>query len=625
MILLWLLLFGVGASAQTVGKKGYRQQRDSTDLERAEVRRQSAPQEAIRLLNRSLQSSLKAQDNAQSAAAYVLLGQIYEDIGQPALALKRYQQAMPLWGMLNRPEEQALNLNRMGRMQLALGENKAAEQTYRQCLNLNGLSEAVQLQCKEGLADAQRQAGVFEPSNALYSALNTRMEEQGDSIGIARVSAKQSQNYLTNAGDRANAQRSYNSAVKNLPKQVEDYEAYRPIEEAKEALSETAESKEEQLALSQNTLNEQRKRALPPEVQLKEQLQLASLELEEGDVESAEETLDASEALAVGPEKKAELYKLRSSVQLKKGDYQSAVEAYQRYVAANEQTLLQQRATLEQRAAILQEQGDVDLAMKDYLLQQSEQNLLRNQLRAQWVIIGLLALLLLAVGIGFWGVRKQDKKRRRAYQLLGLKSLRTQMNPHFIFNALNSINNFIAQQDERAANKYLADFSRLMRMVLEYSQKDFIPFEEELRLLELYLKLEHARFGEQFEYEVNKGPGLNLGEVEIPPMLLQPFVENAIWHGLRYKSEKGRLSLSVEQDEQGRLLIKIADDGIGRARSQAVKTKHQAQYKSTGLSNIHQRMELINTLYDKQYELSITDLHPEAEDTGTLVKLSIPS
>ena len=614
----------MSAAAQDGSKSSLYQRGDSTVLQRAAVRRQSAPREAIRLLNQSLQSSLKAQDNARSADAYELLGQIYEDIGQQALALKRYQQATPLLNTLGRPERLASNLVRTGRMQLALGQNSAAEQTYRRCLGMAGLPGPLRLQCTEGLADAQRQAGSFEPSSALYSDLNKALAEQGDSIGMARISAKQSQNYLSNAGDRSSAQRAYEYSMQNLPQQVEDYEAYRPIEEAKEALAASAPSKEEKVALSQNTLNEQRKRALPPEAQLKEQLQMATLELEEGDVASADKTLEASESLDVGPSGKAALYKLRSSVDIKKGDYQSAVEAYQRYIAANEENLAQQRAALDRQSAILREQGDVDLALKDYLLQQSEQNLLRNKLRAQRIMIGLLLLLLLAVGVGFWVARKRDRERRRAYQLLGLKSLRTQMNPHFIFNALNSINNYIAQQDERAANKYLADFSRLMRMVLEYSQQDFIPFEEELRLLELYLKLEHARFGGQFDYEVRKAPGLSLDAVEIPPMLLQPFVENAVWHGLRYKSEKGLLTLEVRQTDEGKLLVEIADNGIGRSRSKAVKTKRQAQYKSTGLSNIHQRMELINSLYDKQYELQISDLHPQREDTGTLVTLSLP-
>lgn len=626
-IILWVILFlSVSATAQSGSLSRSKSRSDSTYLEKATARRYSDPQEAIRLLNRSLQESLGAPDYRQSARAYVLLGQIYEDIGQASLALNRYQQAMPLWNMLADPPEQAANRNRLGRLQLATGQYDAARLSFQQCLDLPA-GEAILLQCREGLADVKRAAGAFEESEALYNTVNQELVVRQDSIGMARVSAKRSRNFLDNAGDVTNARASYNTSIQQLPEQVSNYEDYQYIEEAKTALDEAVEDKAEQKKLAQSTLSEQQKRSLPPEVKLREQLQLANLELEEGDVEAAAEVLDASDELmtsAVDPSRAAEVHKFRSEVKLKQGDYQSAVAAYQEYVEANERNLALQQKALEQQIAIVQEQGEIDLSMKDFLLRQTEQNLLRNQLQAQRWIIGLLVLLLLAVGIGFGMVRKQEKERRKAYQLLGLKSLRTQMNPHFIFNALNSINNYIAQQDERAANKYLSDFSRLMRMVLEHSQKDFIPFEEELRLLKLYLKLEHARFGEQFEYEIEEAPGLNTSEVEIPPMLLQPFVENAIWHGLRYKSGKGHLRLSIRPAAGQRLRIEIADNGIGRARSRSVKTKRQAQYQSTGLSNTQQRMALLNTLYDKQYELSVTDLQPGEEDPGTLVTLSLP-
>jgi two-component system LytT family sensor kinase len=624
--LFMILTLSVSATAQSGSLSRSKTRSDSTYLEKASARRYTDPQEAIRLLNRSLQESLGTQDYRQSARAYVLLGQIYEDIGQASLALNRYQQAMPLWNMLADPPEQAANRNRLGRLQLATGQYDAARLSFQQCLDLPA-GEAIHLQCREGLADVKRAAGAFEESEALYNTVNQELVVRQDSIGMARVSAKRSRNFLDNAGDLTNARASYNTSIQQLPEQVSNYEDYQYIEEAKTALDEAVEDKAEQKKLAQSTLSEQQKRSLPPEVKLREQLQLANLELEEGDVEAAAEVLDASDDLitpAVDPSRAAEVHKFRSEVKLKQGDYQSAVAAYQEYVEANERNLALQQKALKQQIAIVQEQGEVDLFMKDFLLRQTEQNLLRNQLQAQRRIIGLLVLLLLAVGIGFGMVRKQEKERRKAYQLLGLKSLRTQMNPHFIFNALNSINNYIAQQDERAANKYLSDFSRLMRMVLEHSQKDFIPFEEELRLLKLYLKLEHARFGEQFKYEIEEAPGLNTSEVEIPPMLLQPFVENAIWHGLRYKSDKGHLRLSIRPTAGQRLRIEIADNGIGRARSRSVKTKRQSQYQSTGLSNTQQRMALLHTLYDKQYELSITDLQPGEEDPGTLVTLSLP-
>ena len=113
------------------------------------------------------------------------------------------------------------------------------------------------------------------------------------------------------------------------------------------------------------------------------------------------------------------------------------------------------------------------------------------------------------------------------------------MNPHFIFNALNSVNGYIAKNDERKANRYLSDFSILMRAVLENSEKDFIPLNKEIELLQLYLKLEHSRFSDKFSYDIQIDSQVKITEFNIPPMLLQPYVENAIWHGLRYKEEIG--------------------------------------------------------------------------------------
>ena len=118
------------------------------------------------------------------------------------------------------------------------------------------------------------------------------------------------------------------------------------------------------------------------------------------------------------------------------------------------------------------------------------------------------------------------------------------MNPHFIFNALNSVNSFIATNDERAANRYLSEFSGLMRAVLENSEEDFIPLSKEIELLQKYTKLEHFRFQDKFDYDILVDDAIPTNQFKIPPMLLQPYIENAVWHGLRYKKEKGFLTIT---------------------------------------------------------------------------------
>ena len=149
------------------------------------------------------------------------------------------------------------------------------------------------------------------------------------------------------------------------------------------------------------------------------------------------------------------------------------------------------------------------------------------------------------------------------------------MNPHFIFNALNSVNSFIATNDERTANKYLSDFSQLMRSVLENSEQDFIPLEKEIDLLELYTKLEHFRFKDKFDYSITVDENVKVNEFQIPPMLLQPYIENAVWHGLRYKQEKGKLEINIAQKTKDEITITIIDDGVGREKSKALKTENQ--------------------------------------------------
>jgi LytS/YehU family sensor histidine kinase len=193
------------------------------------------------------------------------------------------------------------------------------------------------------------------------------------------------------------------------------------------------------------------------------------------------------------------------------------------------------------------------------------------------------------------------------------------MNPHFIFNALNSVNQFISQQDERTANRFLSEFALLMRLVLENSQEDFIPLHREQEILSLYLKLEHYRFRDKFDYEIKVDDNVNVEEIQIPPMLIQPYIENAVWHGLRYKNEKGKLLLHFYR-QNGSLVAEISDDGVGRQRSAELKTENQKKHNSTGLKNVADRLAIINKVYHLDYRVDIED----RENNGTRVSVYLP-
>ncbi|MFT5862950.1 MAG: two-component system LytT family sensor kinase, partial [Flavobacteriales bacterium] len=301
------------------------------------------------------------------------------------------------------------------------------------------------------------------------------------------------------------------------------------------------------------------------------------------------------------------------------GDFDKAAASYERYVslvdqdyAKKEQEIAQAsrfgKEIAEKQNLILSLEKDRELNESRYQLFLQEEELVTARNTRQQLIIGALALVALLLMFTAFTMYRSNKRQKYANNLLALRGLRSQMNPHFIFNALNSVNSFIATNDERTANKYLADFSSLMRSVLENSEEDFIPLSSEIDLLKKYTMLEHFRFKDKFEYTFTVDPDLDVDTFEIPPMLLQPYVENAVWHGLRYKEEKGHLHVHFSQRDKDTALVTVSDDGVGRARSASMKTEHQKKQKSKGMGNIKKRIGILNEMYDDRVEVTIQDV-----------------
>ena len=314
------------------------------------------------------------------------------------------------------------------------------------------------------------------------------------------------------------------------------------------------------------------------------------------------------------------------------GKYDKAAESYQNYVELVEKLYIIKEQEISQAARFRREiafkqnritnlESERKLNESRYQLAFENKELIQKNNQVQrWVIASLVVIALLLFIAAFIQF-KSVKQQKYANNLLALKSLRTQMNPHFIFNALNSVNSFISSNDERAANRYLSEFSQLMRSVLENSEENFIPLEKEIELLELYVKLEHFRFKDKFDYSISVDENLKIDEFVIPPMLLQPYVENAVWHGLRYKKEKGVLDISFEQIDSEKIKISIIDNGIGREKSKELKTEHQKKQKSKGMGNIQSRITILNKMYKDKVDVFIEDAFDNEEGKGTKVVL----
>ena len=215
-----------------------------------------------------------------------------------------------------------------------------------------------------------------------------------------------------------------------------------------------------------------------------------------------------------------------------------------------------------------------------------------------------------------------DFKSRTAE--LEMQALRAQMNPHFIFNSLNSINGFILKNDPEAASDYLTKFSKLIRLILQNSCSTSVPLDKELEALKLYIELELLRFEGQFGYLIQCHNELEVEDIEVPPLIIQPYVENAIWHGLMNKPTEGNLKISLHR-ENGLLFCEITDDGVGRKVAGELKSKSASKRKSLGMQITAHRLELINNVSKKETIVEVIDLFDgSGMACGTTVLLKIP-
>lgn len=245
-----------------------------------------------------------------------------------------------------------------------------------------------------------------------------------------------------------------------------------------------------------------------------------------------------------------------------------------------------------------------------------------------WFIALMMALAqgLIIAGITYINKRKRKQTLRRHQQLLELATLRqkaftTLINPHFIFNALNSVQNYINRQDRQAANRYLADFASLIRKNFDAAQQAFIPLNKELESIRLYLQLEQMRFPGKFNYELSVAEDLDTEEMMIPSMIVQPFLENAILHGLSQRESEGLLRVQFDH-LNGALHIEITDNGIGMEKSRALRSG--STHNSRGMQLIKEKLNVLSRFGGRPVVLEIKEAYPGSENPGVHIIIIIP-
>jgi sensor histidine kinase YesM len=244
-------------------------------------------------------------------------------------------------------------------------------------------------------------------------------------------------------------------------------------------------------------------------------------------------------------------------------------------------------------------------------------------------IAGIIAVLVLAVTALLLIRRKfrrtmataeeQRTVLRKRLTDLETKVLRAQMNPHFIFNSLNSINRYIVKSEPETASAYLTKFGKLIRLILDNSNNRLISLEQELNALKLYIELEALRFNKKFSYTLHVSDDVNPSTFGLPPLIIQPFIENAIWHGLLHKETPGELTIAISRCAIGIRCV-VVDNGIGREKAAELKSRSINTDKSYGLKITTERIKKIN----EHSTVTVEDLHDAfGNAAGTRVTLEI--
>jgi tetratricopeptide (TPR) repeat protein len=633
-----MLLLAVPGFAQSKKQEAYRNYKEKSAtsnvsdlLSEANLQKNNNPAAALETVQEALAISVADGNEANQAKCYLLLGEINEKISAWTLAKENYLKAYQL---LNRePDSKKISskvfsggstdkliaLKGLGNTSLQLKLYDDALRYFEEGISLSSGKQREEFELAK--SEVQYQSGNYEQANQTLDQLSDKDDELRTVKDNQR--AKVNTRLNTSKPSTSNIFENSLNTVRsggNVPAQTNE-----SLNQTKDEIASTFRGRQqydEEIDLRKNSIEYNLENKNLAEV-TKDKVEISKTLEAKGETDAAiremEEAIRIVDTLD-NPKEKANAFLTLANLYDKNGRNTQAIKAYKKYSEAvseyDERTQLQ----LAERDKLIGKQDDI-VELTNYVMEGKQEDALQEAVinRQQLIIYGLSVIIVLIGGAAYFIFRSSQAKQM-ANQLLALKSLRSQMNPHFIFNALNSVNHFIAQQDERTANKFLSDFSLLMRLVLENSEQDFISLSQEQEMLALYLKLEHYRFRDKFDYEFTIEPGINSDAVELPPMLIQPYIENAVWHGLRYKEGRGLLSVQIAQNSI-EIEVKISDNGIGRKKSAEIKTANQRKHNSTGLKNIRERLSIINKVYRANYRVEIDDL---PDDAGTTVRIYLP-
>jgi tetratricopeptide (TPR) repeat protein len=557
----------------------------------------------------NLERSLIENDNFKIARNYELLAQEFVDKNEPEKAIEYLIKAQEIYTTSQDAAGRARVIRNVAKVQEAQNKMRAAAQNYKtaagmatdktsKTLNLNDYSRL------NNLDDPKAQEQYLNANLQLLIKAQRRGETADTYVQQAKLSLK--------SNDSITALEKYQQALpyaKDIPKKIiRIYDEIAKLYVSGKRYEEAVATVQELLAIAKKTKD--------IDTQIVKLQYIAGIYFEMGDNENGVTALKESYKIASANGKtfdaKASLMLLVEYYKTA-GDNEAGLAMYEEFLKNLDRIILSDHSLTDAKTFKVTEERIRRLENEKMF----KDELITRKNTFNYFLLGAMVLLLLFFAFivkALYSIKTKNKE-------IALQSLRREMNPHFLFNSLNSVNQFIAQNNELEANKYLTSYSNLMRNTMENSNKDFVTLSNEIENLSKYLELEHLRFKDKFQFEIKVDENLDPDTTWVPNMIIQPHLENAIWHGLRYKEEKGLLKLGFSLDGK-KMIITVDDDGIGPTKSGELKTHNQKVHTSRGLTNTKERMTLLNELYKTKMSFSVTE--KESPKTGTIVEIIVP-
>lgn len=355
-------------------------------------------------------------------------------------------------------------------------------------------------------------------------------------------------------------------------------------------------------------------------------LNLGQLELELNQLHSAEKNLKKALNIAHSYSLKSSIVessKLLSIINQRNKKFKAALEYYQEAVEIENTILTEKNLQYVNDITIEYENENKNNQIKVLAL---ENETVRLRLERNKNILLYTSLLLAVLGTALF-IMNRTKALKRDKHILTLEQdmLRSQMNPHFIFNSLNSIKLYIINNDKTNAVYYLNKFSKLIRKILMASKEKETSLNDELETMKLYMNIENIRFSNEIDFNVNVDPSINTEVTKIPSMVLQPFLENSLWHGLSSKAENKKIDLNVSKKLSNYITVEIIDNGIGRIASRKINDQKKLKRNSVGIDITKARLANFSESFTNSYSLEIEDLYENEKPSGTKITLQIPT